>query len=50
MDGILNELANSGVGRYMVRVFTGASEFANDLKLLKPSMKVLKILTTICEQ
>ncbi len=31
MDGILNELANSGVGCYMDGVFAGATEYADDL-------------------
>ncbi len=37
MDGLLNELANSGVGCYMGGVFAGAIEYDDfDLKLLTP--------------
>ncbi len=50
MDGILNDLVNSGVGCYMGGVFAGATRYADDLKLLTPSMKALKILATLCEQ
>ncbi len=38
MDGFLNELANSGVGCYMVGVFAGATGYADNLKLLIPSV------------
>ncbi len=31
-------------------IFAGATAYADDLKLLTPSLKVLKILATICEQ
>ncbi len=50
MDGLLNELANSGDGCYMGGVFAGATGYADDLKLLTPSVNTLKILATICEQ
>ncbi len=50
MDGLLYELANSGIGCYMDVVFIGASGYADDLKLLTPSIKALKILARICEQ
>ncbi len=50
MDGLLNELANSGVGCYMGGVFAGATGYADDLKLLTPSVNALKILATICMQ
>ncbi len=50
MDGLLNELANSGVGCHMGGVFAGAIGYADDHKLLTPSVKALKILATICEQ
>ncbi len=50
MDGLLNELANSGVGCYLGGVFAGATVYADDLKLLTPSVNALKILATICEQ
>ncbi len=50
MDGLLTELANIGVGCYMGGVFAVATGYADDLKLLTPSVKALKILATICEQ
>ncbi len=50
MDGLLNELTNSGVGCYMGGVCTGASGYSNDPKLLTPSIKALKIIVAICEQ
>ncbi len=50
MNWLLNELANSGVGCNMGGVFAGASGYADDLKLLTPSVKALKILDIICEQ
>ncbi len=40
MDGLFNEVANSGVECYI----SGASGYAVDLKLLTPSVKALKIL------
>ncbi len=50
MDGLLNELANIGVGCYMGGVFTGVPGYYDDLKLLILIMKALKILATICQQ
>ncbi len=41
MDGLLNELANSGVGCYMGGVFPGATGYADELKLHTPSVKAL---------
>ncbi len=49
MDGLLNEWANSGVGCYMGGVFAGASEYADDLKLLTAGVKTLNMLATIRE-
>ncbi len=49
MDGLLNELENSGVGCYMGGVFAWATEYSDDLKLFTSSANVLKILATICE-
>ncbi len=34
----------------MGRIFAGATGYADDLKLLTPSVKTLQILATICEQ
>ncbi len=44
MDGLLNELANSDVRCYMGGVF------ADNLTLLTPNVKALKLLATICKQ
>ncbi len=38
MDGLLHELKNSGVGCYMAGVFVGTTGYADDLKLLTPSI------------
>ncbi len=38
MDDLLTELANSGYGCYMGGVFAGAFGYADDLKLLTPSV------------
>ncbi len=49
MNGLLHELENSGVGCYMGRVFVGATGYADDLKLLTPSVNALNILVNICK-
>ncbi len=49
IDGILDELENSGVGRYMGGVFVGTTGYADDLKLLTPSVNALNILVDICK-
>ncbi len=49
MDGLLHELENSGVGRYMGGVFVGATGYEDDMKLLTPSVNVLNILVDICK-
>ncbi len=45
----VNELANSGVGCYIVGVFPVAKGYADDLKLHTPGVKAVKILATMCE-
>ena len=50
MDGLLNELANSEVGCYMGGVFAGGFGYADDLKLLTPSVQGLRIMADICEK
>ncbi len=45
MDGLLHELDNNGVGCYMDGVFAG---YADNLKLLTPSVNALNILVDIC--
>ncbi len=42
MDGLLHELENSGVGCYMGGVFVGATGYADNLKLLTPSVNALE--------
>ncbi len=49
MDGLLHELENSGVGCYMGGVFAGTMGYADDLKLLAPSVTALNILVDICK-
>ncbi len=49
MDGLLHELENNGVGCYMGAVFVGATGYADDLKLLTPSVNALNILVNICK-
>ncbi len=49
MDGLINELDNSGVGCYMERLFAGATGYGDDLKLVTPRVNALKILVDICK-
>ncbi len=49
IDGMLNELSASGVGCYMGGVFAGAFGYADDVKLLTPSLYALKKQVFICE-
>ncbi len=44
-----NELTNISAGCYMVGKLVGTSGYADDLKLVTPSVKAIKILATICE-
>ncbi len=48
MDGLLSELANSGLGCHMDGVFAGAFGYADDLKLL--SVWALHQMARICER
>ncbi len=50
MDALLNELANSGLGCHMGGMFAGAFGYADDLKLLTPSVWVLHQMAHICER
>ncbi len=47
MDGLLYELENMGVG--WSGVFAGETGYADDLKLLTPSVNALNILVDICK-
>ncbi len=49
MDGLLTELANSGYDCYMGSVFAGAFGYADDLKLLTPSVYALHQMAHIWE-
>ena len=50
MDGLLVELANSQVGCYMGGVFAGGFGYADDLKILTPSVQGLRIMADICQR
>ena len=49
MDGLLIELEKSNVGCYMGGVFSGAFGYADDLKLLTPSVYAMRKMAEICE-
>ncbi len=49
MDGLLDRLAETGVGCHMVIRFIGALGFADDLNLLSPTLSGLKVLIDVCE-
>ncbi len=49
MDGLLTKLANSGYGCNTGGVFAGAFGYADDLKLLTPSLYALHQMSYICE-
>ena len=48
MDGLITELISSNVGCFMGRVYAGVFMFADDLKLLAPSVHALNIMLNIC--
>ncbi len=48
MNGLLNELEKTSVGCYMGGAYMGASGNADDLKLLTPSVKTVRISAVIC--
>ena len=48
MDGLISELISSNVGCFMGRVYAGVFMFADDLKLLAPSVHALNIMLNIC--
>ncbi len=43
MDGLLNELSNSNISFHIGGVFAGRFGYADDLKLLTPSVHALRI-------
>ncbi len=50
MDGLLKELANGGLVCHMNSMFTEAFGYADDLKLLIPSIWALHQMAHICER
>ena len=48
MDGLISELKSSQVGCWMGSVYAGTFVFADDFKLLAPSVKALNIMLDIC--
>ena len=48
MDGLISELLSSNVGGFMGGVYAGIFMFADDLKLLTPSVQALNIMLNIC--
>ncbi len=50
MDGLLNELSKSNVGCHIGGEFAGGFGYADNLKLLTPSVHALRILANICEK
>lgn len=49
-DGLLKRLSDTGVGCHMGSRFTGSLAYADDITLLSPSMKGLKLMSTVCEK
>ncbi len=49
MDSLLNELIKSNVGYHIGGMFAVGFGYADDLKLLTPSVHALRILANICE-
>ncbi len=50
MDGLLDILAETGVGCHMGIYFIGALTFADDLNLLSLTLSGLKVLVNVCEK
>ena len=48
LDGLLEELSNSGVGCYWGHMFAGALSYADDVVLLAPCGSALRRMLTIC--
>ncbi len=49
IDGLVNELENSGVGCYMGSVFADTFGYADDLKLLIYTIRTMSKMVIICE-
>ncbi len=50
MDGLFNELSKSDVGCHIGEGFAGWFDYADDHRLLTPSVHTLRILVNICEK
>ena len=48
LDGLLEELSNSGVGCYWGFLFVGALAYADDIVLLAPCASALRCMLSIC--
>ena len=49
LDGLFDNLLQSGVGWCIDNIFAGAFGYADDIVLLAPSADALKIMISICE-
>ena len=49
LDGLFDNLLQSGVSFRINNIFTGAFGYADDIVLLAPSADALKIMISICE-
>ena len=49
LDGLFDNLLQSGVGCRIDNIFAGAFGYADDIVLLAPSTDALKIMISICE-
>ena len=50
MDGLISELESSQVGCWMGAVFAGTFVYADDIKLLAPSIRALNLMLKICKK
>ena len=50
LDGLFDNLLQSGVGCRIDNIFAGAFGYANDIVLLAPSADALNIVISICEE
>lgn len=49
IDGLLNQLSESGVGCYIGHIYTGVLAYADDIVLLAPTPSAMRTLLKICE-
>jgi len=50
LDGLLQQLYNSGVGCFIGKVFVGALSYADDVALLAPTPSAMRKMLKICEE